>query len=386
MRHAFLFGIENFDFCNIMKAFLNSRFLGTVSKTDEIRGQNVTFGGKTENQAEFMMQLLRKLAFPFSLIYALVVHIRNYLYNIGFFKSNSFDTPTICVGNLSVGGTGKTPMIEYLIDGLKASYGVAVLSRGYRRRSSGFVLAKPESTVKEIGDEPYQIHLKYPDITVAVDADRSHGIRALQESIKPDVILLDDAFQHRKVRPTFALLLTSCDRLYAKDWYLPTGDLRDGKREAKRADLIVVTKCSKQLSKSDQERIIKILKPKTTQQVLFCYYQYSEHLKGNKRSITLDEYPDKKITLVTGIANAKPLVDYLIGKGFDLEHLEFKDHHFFTKREIALINSKKHVLTTEKDYVRLRDHVENLHYISVKHVFLGEGNMVLEKALGKIMC
>ncbi|WP_041632941.1 tetraacyldisaccharide 4'-kinase [Maribacter sp. HTCC2170] len=331
------------------------------------------------------MQLLRKIAFPFSLIYALVVHIRNYLYDTGLFTSKSFKTPTICVGNLSVGGTGKTPMIEYLIENLSTSFKIAVLSRGYRRKSKGYVLAGTESKVEDIGDEPYQIHSKFPNISVAVDADRCRGIRKLQETIQPDVILLDDAFQHRKVQPQFSLLLTSYDNLYIKDWYLPTGDLRDSKREAKRANIIIVTKCPVHLNKRIQEEIIKNLNPKQDQQVLFCYYYYSEKLLGNNSSVSLDDFKGKRITLVTGIANPKALVDYLAGKGIDFEHLEYKDHHFFTKQEIDLINSKEHVLTTEKDFVRLNNEVENLHYISVKHVFLDEGSSVLERSLQQVM-
>ncbi|MGB5498951.1 MAG: tetraacyldisaccharide 4'-kinase, partial [Maribacter sp.] len=173
------------------------------------------------------MQLLRKIAFPISLIYALVVHIRNFLFDVGIFKSNSFHTPTICVGNLSVGGTGKTPMIEYLAEILKERNKVAILSRGYRRKTKGFVLATSDSKVEEIGDEPFQLYSKLSDITVAVDADRCNGIKKLQNIIAPDIILLDDAFQHRKVKPGLSILLTAYDNLYMNDWYLPTGDLRD---------------------------------------------------------------------------------------------------------------------------------------------------------------
>ncbi|MEX0359782.1 MAG: tetraacyldisaccharide 4'-kinase, partial [Allomuricauda sp.] len=149
-----------------------------------------------------MLQFLRKIAFPFSLIYALIVHIRNYLFDWGVLRSISYKTPTVCVGNLSVGGTGKTPMIEYLIRTL-SNHKIAVLSRGYKRKSKGFLLATPSSTVAELGDEPFQIHQKFPNISVAVDADRRNGIAQLEKMVQPDVILLDDAFQHRKVKPKF---------------------------------------------------------------------------------------------------------------------------------------------------------------------------------------
>lgn len=370
-------------FCSIMKAFLNS--IATVGKKDEIRGQNVKFGGKTENQVEFMMQLLRKIAYPISLAYALVVHIRNLLYDVGFFKSNSFKTPTICVGNLSVGGTGKTPMIEYLVDYLKGAYKVAVLSRGYGRKSKGYLMAERSSTVQEIGDEPYQIFSKFPDITVAVDADRRNGIKNLEQSIGPDVILLDDAFQHRKVKPDFSILLTAFDNLYAKDWYLPTGNLRDAKKEAQRADVIIVTKCPTALSNDRQLEIKGLLRPKSSQIVLFSRLKYEKLLKSSIASLPLNNLLGQKITLVTGIANPKPLVRYLVDKGVDLEHLEYGDHHFFSTSEIKLFNSKTLVLTTAKDFARLEGKVRNLYYIQVKHDFLNGGASILNTAIREIM-
>ena len=331
------------------------------------------------------MQLLRKIAFPISLIYALVVHIRNFLFDVGIFKSSSFKTPTICVGNLSTGGTGKTPMIEYLAEILKDKNKVAILSRGYRRKSKGFVLATSDSKVEEIGDEPFQIHSKYSDIAVAVDADRRNGIRRLQQTIKPNIILLDDAFQHRKIKPDFSILLTAYDNLYMNDWYLPTGDLRDSKREAKRANLIIVTKCPEQLSGKEQSEVINMLNPKPDQEVIFSYLSYDEELKGNTSSIVLNDLLGKKVTLVTGIANPKPLVNYLEKKGMHLEHLQYKDHHFFSPSEIELFNSKEYILTTEKDFARLKEQVENLHYISVRHIFFNNGASVLEKAVTAII-
>jgi len=331
------------------------------------------------------MQLLRKLAFPISLVYALVVYIRNFLFDIGFFKVKSFGTTTICVGNLSVGGTGKTPMIEFLIELLKDSYKVAVISRGYRRKSKGYVLARSESKIEELGDEPYQIHSKFPGITVAVDEDRCRGILNLEKGIKPDVILLDDAFQHRKVKPTYSILLTAFGKLYPFDWYLPTGDLRDSKKEAKRADLIIVTKCPANLSENEQTKIVDLLEPKDHQHVLFSYLNYSEKLKGDGRALMLSQLLGKKVTLVTGIADAKPLVAYLMDLGINIAHLEYKDHHFFTSSEIALFNSSAFVLTTEKDYVRLKGKVKNLFYISVKHGFMNEDKAFLMNALKKIM-
>ncbi|WP_282057012.1 tetraacyldisaccharide 4'-kinase [Maribacter luteus] len=331
------------------------------------------------------MQLLRKIAFPVSLVYALVVYVRNVLYDIGFFKSRSFKTPTICVGNLSVGGTGKTPMIEYLVKNLKDSYKVAVLSRGYGRKSNGFVQATVQSAVEEIGDEPFQILNKFSEITVAVDGDRCNGILNLEQSVGPDVILLDDAFQHRKVKPTFSILLTAYDNLYAKDWYLPTGNLRDAKKESRRAHMIVVTKCPGNLTGDDQHKIKKLLHPKTDQKVLFSTLQYDEELKSTTGHKNLGDLKGREVTLVTGIANPKPLMVYLKDKGLDLEHMEYRDHHFFSNSEIELFNSKSLVLTTEKDFARLKGKVKNLYYIRVKHVFLDEGATLLNTAIEGVM-
>ncbi len=323
------------------------------------------------------VQLLRKIAFPISLMYGLVVFVRNYLYDIGLFKSIAFDTPTICIGNLSVGGTGKTPMVEFLISHLKKEYKVAVLSRGYKRKSQGFVLASIDSKVEELGDEPYQIHAKFPDVIVAVDGDRRNGISILEKKVKPDLILLDDAFQHRKVKPSCSILLTSYNNLYSEDWYLPTGNLRDSKREAKRADFIIVTKCPSGLSENERQSILNKLKPKSYQKVTFSYLVYDK--------APLDALLNKRFTLVTGIADPTSLVSFLKAKELNFEHLRFSDHHFFTEEEIRILNGKEQVLTTEKDYVRLQGKVSNLSFIGVKHAFLGEGEQDLIVDLHALM-
>lgn len=326
------------------------------------------------------MRLLRKLTFPLSLIYALVVYVRNRFYDLGWFSSRSFKTKTICVGNLSVGGTGKTPMIEFLISVLGESNKIAVLSRGYGRKSKGFLLAGPGVGVGELGDEPYQISRKFPGVTVAVDADRQHGIDVLENSVAPDIILMDDAFQHRKVRCGHYILLTSYGQLYVDDRYLPTGNLRDGKLEARRADLIVVTKCPKDLDRSERERIRKKLAPLPSQKVLFSYLEYSSLLKG-AGILALGDLKGRQVTLVTGIADPAPLVQYLESQGLVLEHLSYRDHHFFSEKEIGTFAKKELVLTTEKDYVRLQGRMANLYYIDIKHVFMADGEEVLMKKL-----
>lgn len=332
-----------------------------------------------------LMQLLRKLAFPFSLLYGLVVYLRNYLFNVGVFSSVSFKTPTICVGNLSAGGTGKTPMIELLIHNLQNQYKLAVLSRGYGRKSKGLLIANSTTSVEELGDEPYQIYKKYPAVTMVVDGNRRNGIATLEKQIKPDIILLDDAYQHRKVKPTFSILLTAYGNLYTDDWYLPTGNLRDAKNAAKRANVIIVTKCPSAITAKEQELIQQKLKPKKHQQLLFAILSYATTLKGYKSPLTINNLKDKKITLVTGIANPKPLVNFLSTQGLDFEHLAYKDHHFFTDAEIAKFASKPFVITTEKDFVRLQGKLKNLCYIEVQHQILHEGKTKLLNSIKNIV-
>ena len=321
------------------------------------------------------------MAFPISLIYAAVVKVRNFLYDIGMFTSRTFETPIICIGNLSVGGTGKTPMVEYLISLLSKDFKIAVLSRGYKRKSYGFILATPSSTVSELGDEPYQIHSKFPGVSVAVAVDRRSGISILEEKVKPDVILLDDAFQHRKVKPTMSILLTSYAELFCDDWYLPTGNLRDGKKEARRAQIIIVTKCPETLTKSEQLNIRKKLKPEPAQLLLFSFLQYDDKLSGDEGELTLISLIHNKVTLVTGIADPDPLVGYLKAQGMSFEHVRFKDHHNFTDGEVKTLNEKEVILTTEKDYVRLEGKVDKLYYVGVKHSFFNGGRKLLDQRL-----
>ncbi|WP_232625262.1 tetraacyldisaccharide 4'-kinase [Pareuzebyella sediminis] len=331
------------------------------------------------------MQLLRKILFPISLVYAMVVYLRNFLYDKGVFSSKTFETPIICIGNLSVGGTGKTPMVEFLISVLFEKVTLAVLSRGYRRKSKGFILGDENSTVEELGDEPYQILKKFKGISVAVDADRQNGISILQEKLKPDVIVLDDAFQHRRVRCDFSILLTVYDKLYVDDWYLPTGNLRDAKGEAKRADIIVVTKCPLSLKAGERARIINKINPKPGQDVLFGFIDYGKQLIGNREKVDISALEKVEITLVTGIANPEPLVKFLRDQGVRFEHLRFADHHFFSANEIALLRQKEFVLTTEKDYVRLNQQLNNIYYMPIAFRFFKEDEKVIEKHLRTFM-
>lgn len=328
------------------------------------------------------MNFLRKILFPFSLLYGLITSIRNFLYKNNILKSYTFRTPTIVVGNLSVGGTGKTPQIEYLIRLLQNNYKIAVLSRGYKRKSEGFVLADESATAESIGDEPFQFYKKFKDVIICVDANRVNGIQQLEKlECPPGIILLDDAFQHRKVKAGFYILLTSFNNLYVDDFMLPTGDLREVKSGAKRAQAIIVTKCPSNLSVEAQKDIQQKLKPSLNQPVFFTTISYNNELKGDS-IINLDEIKNEEIVLVTGIANPKPLVNYLKSKGVKFKHLKYPDHYHFKNQDIVEIESvynsidskNKIVLTTEKDYVRIFGRLKNVYYISIKTTFINHKN------------
>lgn len=330
------------------------------------------------------MKLLRFLLFPFAILYDLITSIRNWCFDVGILKSTEFDIPVIVVGNLSVGGTGKTPQIEYLIRLLKDDYVVAVLSRGYKRKTNGFIQLNKSHTAEDVGDEPLQFFKKYGnDISVAVDANRTNGIQQLlKNEKKPEVVLLDDAFQHRKVKATFYILLTKYDDLYANDFLLPTGNLRESRRGAKRAEVIIVTKCPTDMSKETQEGIRRKINPKENQQLFFTTIDYDNQLYGSE-TLHIDELQQKEVVLVTGIANPNPLLQFLSDRNVQFQHLKYPDHHHFSENDINKINSvvnrlsteKKVLLTTEKDYVRLSDKLSNLLYIKIESKFLTKTNL-----------
>lgn len=331
------------------------------------------------------MKLLRKLLFPFSIIYGGVTALRNLLFNKGWLKSKAYNFPVICVGNLSTGGTGKSPMIEFLISFLKDNYNIAVLSRGYKRKTTGYHEVFETSIVEEVGDEPLQFKKKYPEITVAVCEDRQTGIEKL--TAKADVILLDDAFQHRKVKASLNILLTSFDDLYIDDCVLPAGNLREPRFGAKRANIIVVTKCPENIAKSDIEEIKRKLKPTDTQEIYFSKIGYSSEIKNIEVIHPLDYLKDKKFLLVTGIANPKPLVGFLENKGLDFEIKEFPDHHNFTVSEFEALKKEKLILTTEKDFMRLQsisDAVE-IYYLPIKTVIIDDAEANFREKIGKYL-
>ena len=318
------------------------------------------------------MNFLRKILFPLAFLYWLITFIRNWLYDKGIFKSYSFNVPIIAVGNLSVGGTGKTPQIEYLIRLLSDKYKVAVLSRGYKRASKGFILADENATASSIGDEPFQFFLKFPNIQVAVDANRKNGIEnLLQLPNKPDVILLDDAFQHRKVKAGFYILLTAYDDLFCDDYILPFGNLREPSSGKKRADMIIVTKCPNDLSELAQQKIKEKLKEK--QPVFFTTIQYDDYVFGNDSQLLVSEIQSESKVLVAGIAKPKLFFDFLQSEKDDT--LVFPDHHHFSRQDceqiLAKANGRK-IITTEKDFVRLNGLLPKaqLFYLPIKSTFL----------------
>ena len=320
------------------------------------------------------MNLLRKLLFPFAILYGVITSIRNFLFDKGILKSYSFDLPIIAVGNLSVGGTGKTPQIEYLIRLLSDKYKVATLSRGYKRESKGFILAQTNATAKILGDEPYQFFEKFKNIQVAVDADRKNGIeQLLAQKDKPDVILLDDAFQHRKVKAGFYILLTSYGELFSDDFILPTGNLRESRSGAKRANVVIVTKCPSVLSFEQQNDIRKRLKLSNNQDLYFTFIEYDDFVFGGNQKIDVSQIEKNPKALVAGIAKPQPFFDYLQNE-MDV-CLTFPDHHNFNDKDILEIKKlakNNKIITTEKDFVRLKGSLPNeqLFYLPIKSAFL----------------
>ncbi|WP_224483562.1 tetraacyldisaccharide 4'-kinase [Robertkochia aurantiaca] len=319
------------------------------------------------------MRWLRKLLLPFSLIYGLVLRIRHFAYDVGVFPSASFPFPVICVGNLRVGGTGKTPMTEYLATSLKEHHKTAILSRGYGRKTSGFLVACSGMGVRELGDEPFQYARKLKGVTVAVDENRKRGISRLRDTADIEVVILDDALQHRKVAPGLSMLLTAYGDLYVDDMLLPAGNLRDLKYRASAADLLVVTKCPADLTASQMKELKSRLKPEGKQQIFFTTIEYSDYT-GGAEIVALETLKQKQLVLITGIADPSPLVRYLQSSGFDFMHKAYADHHEFSEKEIRLFqtyrDSGKVLLTTEKDYTRLSEKIEGVLYLPIRIGFL----------------
>lgn len=314
------------------------------------------------------MKFLRIIAFPFSLLYGVVTLLRNKFYDWGILSSKEFSVPTISVGNLCVGGSGKTPHIEYMIRLLRSEFYIATLSRGYGRKTKGFVLSDTQSGTRDIGDEPLQFKKKFSGLRVAVDGDRVRGINKLiGEFPSLQAILLDDAFQHRAVKPGISILLSDFSKLYLQDHVLPTGELREFRSGADRADIIIVTKCPQILLPIERKRLISEIKPKPYQHVYFSYIRYGDiiplYSEGNN-PLSKEYYFERNysVLLLTGIANTKALEYYLKGKVKNIIPAKFPDHHYFSKSDMEKIkkifdnvaSGNKIILTTEKDAMRLR--------------------------------
>jgi len=312
---------------------------------------------------------------PFSWLYGLVVSIRNLMFDVGMLKSRTFPLPVICVGNITVGGTGKTPHTEYLIRLLSKDHQVAVLSRGYKRKSEGYVLATKDTPMAEIGDEPYQMKQKYPQIHMAVDKDRCHGIEQLmQKTVKPqsDVVILDDAYQHRYVKAGLNILLMDYHRLIHLDKLLPAGRLREPMSGSQRADIVIITKCPRDIKLMDRKGIKRSINLKNWQKIFFTTYKYPEQMEG------LGENP----LLVTGIASPQQMVYDLQKIVPTFELMSFPDHHNFTEQDIDAIRTQaagRTILTTEKDATRLHG-LDNMKVIPIEVEFI-EGKEKFDKMI-----
>lgn len=307
-----------------------------------------------------MITILRWILLPISIIYWLIVWFRNKLYDHGLLKSRQFNIPTIVVGNLAVGGTGKSPMTEYLIRLLKDQYRIATLSRGYGRKTKGYRTVNLQSTTSEVGDEPLQFKRKFPNITVAVSEDRCHGVQILQH--EHDLILLDDAYQHRKLKPGFSILLFDFASLFKSKLTLPTGNLRDNFEATKRADLIFITKCPDMVEEIQKIEIERRIRKHTLAPIFYTGIKYDIPLntKGEPLNVELKDF---EIVLFCGIANPKPLENYLSKLGNNVHLIDFPDHHNYTDKDIIKIKSvfqsipsnRKIIISTEKDIQRLHD-------------------------------
>ena len=318
-----------------------------------------------------MIHLKNIILYPISLIYGLITSIRNFLYDTGILKTVEFPFPVICVGNITVGGTGKTPHTEYIAGLLKQNFKVATLSRGYKRETNDFRIASQSTQVREIGDEPLQIARNFPDVLVTVDRNRVHGVnQILKEFPATEVIILDDGFQHRRITPGFSILLSDFERLFIRDHMLPYGNLRESKENMRRADIILITKSPENISPIQRRLIVKEIDKLPYQNLYFTTFQYKPLLPVFENS-SVGSYPDISkcndcgIVLITGIANPKSLKEYLQKSFNEIIHLSFPDHHNFTEKDLKSLESaynnlksiNRYLITTEKDAVRLREFI-----------------------------
>ncbi|RYD59013.1 MAG: tetraacyldisaccharide 4'-kinase [Sphingobacteriales bacterium] len=329
------------------------------------------------NALYHIFSVVRIFFYPFALIYGALVWLRNRLYDTGFFSSIQFMTPVISVGNLSVGGTGKTPHVEYLIRLMQYRYQAATMSRGYKRRTQGFLIADANTNALRIGDEPMQYHMKYDDLVVSVAEERITGIPTLlQKRPQVEVILLDDAYQHRSVRPGLNILITDYSKPFYTDHILPMGTLRERRAAYKRADVIIVSKCPSGMTPEQASEIERNINPFPHQQVLFSHIKYVTPYNLFTREA--EELSGSHLVLVCCIAKPEPLVGYLRQVGKEVHVLSYPDHHYFVSRDLEEIKAAydnwnvlpKVIVTTEKDAARLHLHMDKLKDWGIKIVVL----------------
>ncbi|MCZ4693604.1 tetraacyldisaccharide 4'-kinase [Ancylomarina euxinus] len=349
-----------------------------------------------------LLSYFKFLLFPFTLIYASILSLRNFMFDRGYLKSTSFDLPIISVGNISVGGTGKTPHTEYLIKLLQDKYHLASLSRGYKRESKGFVLANANSNSYDLGDEPMQMNRKFPKLNVAVDADRVNGVQELlasEKGLKLDCILLDDAYQHRYIKPGLSILLIDYNRPIATDLVMPMGRLRERAAGKKRADIIIMSKCPIDLSDSEAKKLKKSINPLPHQELYFTSLDYApaEAVFNTSNKLVNLNTIEKEflgVLLVTGIANPAPLRNHLKSLCDEFKEIKFPDHYTFKDKDIerietSFINLKsenKIIITTEKDAVRFLDMKieskvlkDNMAYIPLQIKFQDQTNVQFDQ-------
>ena len=320
------------------------------------------------------------LLYPLSLIYELYTSFRNFLFDLGIIDSIEYKIPTIGIGNLSTGGTGKSIVVDYIIGKFKNKNKITTLSRGYNRNTKGFIQASNMSTAYEIGDEPFQFYSKHPEINVVVCEDRRKGMNIILKNLPDtDLCIWDDVFQHRFVKPGLMILTTTFQYPFYKDEILPIGNLRENISSAKRADLIVVTKCPDNLSQKDKLSFLESLNPNDNQKVFFSSLTYMQKIKSDSEEVDIDVLEDDDFILVTGIADSSYLVNFLKNKALKFKHLKYSDHYNFNKSSINKIiglSLNKIILTTEKDFGRLRPKINNrdIYYIEVGLKFPKEIN------------
>ena len=326
------------------------------------------------------MKKLKFLLYPLSVFYSIYSSFRNLLFDFGIIDSIEYKIPTIGIGNISTGGTGKSIIVDYIIEKFKTNRKITTLSRGYNRKTKGYVHASKSSNAYEIGDEPFQFFSKNPEINVVVCEDRRKGMNIILNNLpNTELCIWDDIFQHRFVKPGLMILATTFQYPFYKDEILPIGNLRENKESYKRADLIVVTKCPADLKKQDNETFIESLNPTDHQKVFFSTLTYKQKIKSDLGEVNIDTLGEKDFILVTGIADSSYLVNFLKSKNFNFKHLKYSDHYNFNKPSIDKIRSLsngKIVLTTEKDYGRLRPKINDreIYYVQVSMKFNTEMN------------